>query len=263
MNHRLSGRTVIVTGGGSGLGAAACRRFAAEGASVVVADIDQTSAAEVAARIAEDGGTATGIRVDVSSETGTQAMAAAALERYGRIDVLYCNAGIPAVGTALSTERSTWDRALGVMLTGTWLSMRAVLPSMVQQRSGSVIVQSSVAGVVGVKALAPYTAAKAGALGLTRQAAADFAPFGIRVNAICPGTVPTPLVSGTLDAQIAAGLKPPRTHQEGLDRALAHYPLGRLGEPDDIANVALFLASDESSWITGQQFTVDGGFTAS
>ncbi|MEO3973605.1 SDR family oxidoreductase [Streptomyces sp. CAU 1734] len=259
----MSDKTVIVTGGGSGIGAAAGRRFAAEGAAVVVADLDQNAAAEVAARIGGGGGTATAVGADVSSEADCQAMAEVTLELYGRIDALYCNAGIPGVGTVVTAERSVWDRALNVMLTGTWLSMRAVLPSMVQRRSGSIIVQSSVAGIVGVKALAPYSAAKAGVLGLTRQAATDFAPFGIRVNAICPGTVPTPLVSGTLDAQIAAGLKTPRTHQEGLERALSHYPLRRLGEPDDIASMALFLASDESSWITGQHFTVDGGLTSS
>ncbi|MFD6286227.1 SDR family NAD(P)-dependent oxidoreductase [Streptomyces sp. NPDC060205] len=262
MAGRLTGKTVVVTGGASGLGAAACLRFAAEGAAVVLADRDLGRAESVVSAIAERGGTATAVRSDVSSEADMTEMAATAVERYGRVDALYCNAGIPAVGTALVTERSVWDRALDVMLTGTWLSMRAVLAGMVAQRSGSIVVQASVAGVVGVPGLAPYSAAKAGAIGLTRQVAADFARHGIRANTICPGTVPTSLVDRTLEAQISAGLKRPRTHAENLKGAAENYPLGRLGTLDDVVNAAVFLASDESAWITGQHFVVDGGFTA-
>jgi|SRR5215469_6032005 len=262
MSRRLTGKVAIVTGAGSGLGAGASMRFAAEGAAVVVTDIDLKAATKVADEIQRRGGTATHLCVDVTSEADSAMMAATSAEVYGQVDVLYCNAGIPAVGTVLTAGLAEWNRALSVMLTGTWLSMRAVLPAMVDRQAGSIIVQASLAGIVGVKALAPYTAAKSGVIGLARQAATDFAPYGIRVNAICPGDVPTPLMIGTLDRQIAAGLKTSRTHEEGLKSRAIHYPLGRLGTAEDIASMALFLASDESSWITGQQFIVDGGFSA-
>jgi NAD(P)-dependent dehydrogenase (short-subunit alcohol dehydrogenase family) len=262
MAGRLKAMTAIVTGGGAGLGAAACRRFAAEGASVVVADIDGAAAEALCAEIRAGGGSAVAVAADASSAQDAEATADAALALGARIDVLYCNAGRPAVGTVGDADRAVWDAALAVMLTGAWLSMRAVIPAMTAQRSGSIIVQASVAGIVGVKALAPYTAAKAGALGLVRQAAVDYAPLGIRINAISPGDVPTALVQRTYEAQVAAGHKPHRAYADALAKATSHYPAGRLGTPDDVAGLALFLASVESSWITGQNFVVDGGLTA-
>ena len=262
MAGRLTDRTAVVTGGGSGLGAAACLRFAREGARVVIADLDLAAARRVEDRIRAGDGQATAVRADVSVDADNEAMVHTALTAFGGVDVLLCNAGVPAVGTALKTDRDAWDGALAVMLTGTWLGMRAVLPHMVSRGSGSIIVQSSVAGLVGVKALAPYAAAKAGVIGLARQAAADFAAHRVRVNVICPGDVPTPLAEATRAAQVAQGFKTAREPAQAAERTRAHYPLGRLGTPDDIAAMAAFLASDDASWITGQTFVVDGGLTA-
>lgn len=262
MTGRLEGKVAIVTGGGSGLGEASSIRFAHEGASVLIADIDKEAAARVASEITADGYAASSVDTDVTSEESTAAMAAAALYQYGSIDVIYCNAGIVGVGNAMDLEKSDWDRVIDVMLTGVWLSMKAVLPTMVKMGSGSIINQASIGGVIGVRGIFPYAAAKAGVIGLTTQAAVDFAPKGVRVNAICPGTVPTPLVMGTYEERSGIGMADGRTVEEALALTATMYPLGDLGEPVDIANMALFLASDEAKWITGQSFIVDGGYTA-
>lgn len=262
MTGRLEGKVAIITGGGSGLGEASSIRFAHEGANVLVADVDSEAATRVAAAITADGYTASSVHTDVTSEESTQGMAAAALERFDTIDVIYCNAGIVGVGNAMDLEKSDWDRVIDVMLTGVWLSMKAVLPTLVENGSGSIINQASIGGVIGVRGIFPYAAAKAGVIGLTTQAAVDFAPKGIRVNAICPGTVPTPLVMGTYEERSGIGMADGRTVEEALALTATMYPLGDLGEPVDIANMALFLASDEAKWITGQSFIVDGGYTA-
>lgn len=262
MAGRLEGKVAIVTGGGSGLGEASCLRFAEEGARVLVADIDGEAAARVAADITARGLEASSVVVDVTSEESTVQMAAAAADRYGTIDAVYCNAGIAGVGNAQDLERPEWDRVIGVMLTGVWLSMKAVLPTMVNKGSGSIVNQASIGGVIGVAGIFPYAAAKGGVIGLTRQAAVDFAPKGVRVNAVCPGTVPTPLVIRTYEERAGIGMAGGLTVEEGLAVSASKYPLGGLGEPVDIANMALFLASDEARWITGQAFIVDGGYTA-
>jgi NAD(P)-dependent dehydrogenase (short-subunit alcohol dehydrogenase family) len=262
MAGRLDGKVAIITGGGSGLGEASSIRFAEEGANVLVADVNGDAAESVAAAIGAAGNTASSITTDVTSEESTAAMAAAALERYGTIDAIYCNAGIVGVGNAKDLEKSDWDRVIGVMLTGVWLSMKAVLPTLVDRGAGSIVNQASIGGVIGVAGIFPYAAAKAGVIGLTRQAAVDFAAEGIRVNAICPGTVPTPLVIGTYEERAGIGMADGRSVEEALAVTASKYPLGDLGEPVDIANMALFLASDEAKWITGQSFIVDGGYTA-
>jgi NAD(P)-dependent dehydrogenase (short-subunit alcohol dehydrogenase family) len=259
---RLDGRVAIITGGGSGLGEASCVRFAEEGAKVLVADLNEDGAKRVAEHIVAHGGEASAFAADVTSEESCHAMAAAALERYGSIDTIYCNAGIVGVGNAMDLAKSEWDYVISVMLTGVWLSMKAVLPTMVEKGRGSIVNQASIGGVIGVGGIFPYAAAKAGVIGLTRQAAVDFAPKGIRINAVCPGTVPTPLVIGTYEERAGIGMSGGLTAEEALNVTRSKYPLGDLGEPVDIANMALFLASDESKWITGQAFIVDGGYTA-
>lgn len=255
MAGRLQGKTAIVTGAGSGIGREAAVLFATEGASVVCADIDSGGAAETAQRCEEAGGNALAMIIDVASEPDTRRMAEEGFDAFGSIDVLYANAGIAGVGTAEDTERSDWDRVIGVNLTGVWLSSKHVLPHMRKQGAGSIINQSSIGGLSGFHSLASYSAAKGGVIALTRQMAVDFAPDNIRVNAICPGSVPTPLVTKTYELR---GLD----MTEARKPILARYPLQRQGTERDIANMALYLASDESTWVTGSINVVDGGYTA-
>jgi NAD(P)-dependent dehydrogenase (short-subunit alcohol dehydrogenase family) len=255
MAGRLQGKTAIITGAGSGIGRETAILFGTEGASVVCADINSTGAAATAELCRQTGSAALALAVDVASEPDTRRMAEDAFEAFGSIDVLYANAGVAGSGTAEDTERSEWDRVIGVNLTGVWLSSKHVLPRMREQGAGSIINQASIGGLSGFQSLASYSAAKGGVISLTRQMAVDFAPDNIRVNAICPGSVPTPLVVETY-------------RQRGVDMAearqgiLARYPIRRQGTERDIANLALFLASDESTWITGSSYTIDGGYTA-
>jgi NAD(P)-dependent dehydrogenase (short-subunit alcohol dehydrogenase family) len=255
MAGRLQGKTAIVTGAGSGIGRETAVLFGTEGASVVCADIDPAGATETARRCEQAGSAALALTVDVASEADTRRMAEEAFEAFGTIDVLYANAGVAGVGTAEDTERSEWDRVIGVNLTGVWLSSKHVLPHMREQGSGSIINQASIGGLAGFTSLASYSAAKGGVIALSRQMAVDFAPDNIRVNAICPGSVPTPLVERTYELR---GVD----MTEARKGILARYPIGRQGTERDIANLALFLAGDESTWITGGVYTIDGGYTA-
>ncbi|HEX2161522.1 MAG TPA: SDR family NAD(P)-dependent oxidoreductase, partial [Thermoleophilaceae bacterium] len=200
-----------------------------------------------------DGGRAIGLVADVSSAAELDATVAAVLERLGSIDVLYANAGVPGEGAAVEVDPGDWDRTLAVNLTGVFLSARAVLPAMIERGGGCVLAQASAAGLAALPALAPYSAAKAGVIGLTRQLALDYAPHRVRVNAICPGTVVTPLVEAAMERR--GGV------EQGLERSRERIPLGRLGKPEEVAALAAFLASDEASWITGAAIPIDGGLT--
>jgi NAD(P)-dependent dehydrogenase (short-subunit alcohol dehydrogenase family) len=259
---RVRDKVAVITGAGSGIGAATARRYASEGARVVCADVNLAGAEQVATQIVDGGGEAIAARVDVSDPQQTDAMAALALDRYGTIDVLYANAGIAGTGTAADTTFDTWDRVIAVNLTGVWLSMRAVLPTMMEHREGSIILQASVGGIVGVPGIFPYAAAKAGVIGMAKQAAVDFGPHNIRVNAVAPGTAPTPLVTATYEARAGLTGGQGENIDAALERTLGRYPIGRLGTVDDIASLALFLGSDDASWITGSVYVIDGGMTA-
>lgn len=256
---RLADKVAVVTGAGSGIGRRAAERFAEEGATVVCADL---SGAEATA--AAIGGDAVGVTVDVTDQAATEAMAAAAVEAGGRIDVLFANAGIAGQGEAATVDRTTWDRVIAVNLTGVWLSMRAVLPTMVEQGAGSIVATASTAALKGIRGIAPYAAAKAGVVGLCRATAVEVGPAGVRVNAIAPGTTPTPLVQRTFASMVSRGGDDDEARTaQALEREQARYPMRRFGTLEEVVAMALFLASDEAGWVTGGVHTVDGGLAAS
>lgn len=260
MSGRLAGRTAIITGGGSGLGRASVLRFAAEGAAVVVADRDVAAAESVVAEVSSAGGSALAVEVDVTDLASNEAMVAAAVNEFGVVDVLFANAGIPGNGNADTTTEDEFDRVIAVNLKGVWLSARAVLPHLVERGGGSIINQASMGGMIGLDGIFPYTAAKGAVIAMTKQMAIAHGPANVRVNAICPGTIPTPLVRAARETSGVA--IDPEQHLVLDAEAAMRFPLRRLGVPDDVANLAVFLASDESSWITGGIFPVDGGRSA-
>ena len=263
MAERLAGKVAVITGGGSGIGEGSSLMFAREGAAVVVADRDLAGAESVVAAITDAGGRAVAVEVDVTLEDDVARMVEVA-HQFGPVDVLFANAGIAGSGRAGDITVEEWSRVIGVNLTGVWLSARAVLPDMVAAGGGSIINQASVGGLVGVGGIASYAAAKAGVIGLTRQMAVDYGPDNIRVNAICPGTVPTPLVRKTYDegGGFASTLEERGDFDAIIEKAKARFPLGRVGAVEDIAAMALYLASDEASWTTGTAIAVDGGMSA-
>jgi NAD(P)-dependent dehydrogenase (short-subunit alcohol dehydrogenase family) len=256
----LAGRTALVTGAGSGLGAGIARRLAAAGAAVVCVDLDADAATSVASAIDEQGGAAEAVQGDVTNAAAMEEIARRAHREHGRIEIAVANAGIEGPGTVLSTSPEAWERVLAVNLTGVWLTARSVLPMMVEQGGGSIVATASLAGLVGIPNIASYAAAKGGVIALVRQMAADFASSGIRVNAICPGTVPTPLVHRSYAS--SGGVGTGDSVEERLRTAAARYPLGRVGTVEDIAEAVLYLASDRSGWVTGIALPVDGGLSA-
>jgi meso-butanediol dehydrogenase/(S,S)-butanediol dehydrogenase/diacetyl reductase len=238
---RLQGKRAIVTGGGSGIGRAICRRLAAEGATVVVADLVGERAEEVAAEI---GGSAVQVDVTVAAEVARMVEAA------GRIDVLVNNAGGGMADDLLEISEEEWDADVELNLKSAFLCSKAVLPGMVAQGSGVILNITSVNGMA-FFANEPYSAAKAGLISLTRSMAVRYGKHGIRSVAIAPGTIRSPLWQERVDKEPAI-----------FERLVRWYPLGRVGEPEDIANAAAFLASDDAAWISGEVLRVDGGLLA-
>ncbi len=263
MTGRLAGKRTIVTGAGSGIGKSAAQLFAAEGARVMCADINADAAAATAADIGDQ---AISLGVDVTQPDHCEAMAAQTAAAFGGIDAVYANAGVAGSGRAGDLDIEEWNRVIGVNLTGVWLSIKYAIPHLIEAGGGSLVLQASVGGVIGVPGIASYAAAKAGVIGLARQMAVDYGPDNIRVNAICPGTVPTPLVRATYEKRggfsATANAPADATVDELIDAARVRHPIGRLGTTDEIAQLALHLASDESSWTTGTTIVIDGGMSA-
>ncbi|MFF2921014.1 SDR family oxidoreductase [Streptomyces celluloflavus] len=272
---RLSGKTAVITGAARGLGRACAVRFAAEGADLLLMDIAQDVAGvpyplgsrgqlEHTAALCEKAGGAVVAKVaDVRDAADCQGVIDAALDRFGAVDVLVNNAGIAAPSGKVTHDitAAEWALMLDTDLSGAWRMMKAAAPAMVGQRAGSVINVSSTAGLVGYRHFAGYVTAKHGLIGLTKAAALDYAPLGVRVNALCPGSVrDDPVVEGRMLSEIARSLDVPvEEHEEIFVR---DQPTNDLIEPADIAAAALWLASDDSRRVTGSVLTVDGGFTA-
>jgi NAD(P)-dependent dehydrogenase (short-subunit alcohol dehydrogenase family) len=253
---RIEGRVAVVTGGCSGIGLATVRRFAEEGAKVVIGDIDDEAGTKLVADLGTDEGgipTATYVHVDVTDKDQVDALFKTAKDTYGSVDIAFNNAGIspPDDDSILDTELEAWRRVQEVNLTSVYLCCKAALPYMLEQKRGSIINTASFVAVMGAAtSQISYSASKGGVLSMSRELGVQFAREGIRVNALCPGPVNTPLLKELF-------AKDP----ERAARRLVHVPMGRFGEPEEIASAVLFLASDDASFITANTFLVDGGIS--
>lgn len=247
---RFHDRVVVVTGAGSGIGRVIAQRFAGEGAKVAVVDWLPDRADAVTAEIASTGGRAVPVHADVSSRRDVERMVERVASELGPVDVLVNNAAIAEGDDVLQMDEATWDRDVAVVLRSVFLCCKAVLPSMIERRRGAIVNIASVNAIIALGNEA-YSAAKAGMLNLTQGIAVRYGTHGIRCNAIAPGTIRTPIWQARIDRDPVV-----------FQRLIKWYPLGRVGEPADIANAAMFLASDDASWITGAVLPVDGGLLA-
>ena len=250
---RFEGKVAMVTGGGSGIGADAAEAFAHEGATVVVTDIDEEKGRGLVEKINGHGGRAIFLKHDVSSAEETEKVVKTIVEKFGRLDIAFNNAGIsgPSVSVA-EYPVDTWERIISINLSGVFYSMKYEVEQMLKQSGGAIINNSSILGKVGFSNASAYTAAKHGVVGLTKAAALEYASRNIRINAINPAFIKTPLLE-------AAGMGQTSPAYEMM---VALHPVGRFGEPREVTSVVLFLASDEASFIHGESLMVDGGYTA-
>ena len=248
---RLAGRVAFITGAASGIGAACAERFAREGASIAGLDV-QKPADAAWRKVVESAPDAVYLEADVRDEPSVERAVASAAERFGRIDVLVNAAGVLGVGGVVDLDAAEWDRVVDINLKGTFLVSKHVLRRMLARRSGSVIHVASVEGLEGMPQQAAYNASKGGVVILTRNMAADYGPSGIRVNCLCPGLIETPMTR-LLDTPALEALK---------QKFVGLHMLGRAGRPEEVAACALFLCSDDASFVTGHALVVDGGFTA-
>jgi NAD(P)-dependent dehydrogenase (short-subunit alcohol dehydrogenase family) len=253
MSRRLEGKVALITGGASGMGRVASELFAREGARIVLTDVADDAGESAAAEISGTGGEALYVHADVSDEADAEAMVKAAVDRFGRLDILYNNAGIMLAddGSVDTTDESVWDRTLAINIKGVAHGCKYGVPAMIANGGGSIINVASFVALMGAAtSQTAYTASKGAVLAMTREIAVEYARKGIRCNALCPGPIDTPL--------LAELLADPAQRQ----RRFVHIPMGRLGRAEELAKAALFLASDDSSFMTGASLVVDGGITA-
>jgi NAD(P)-dependent dehydrogenase (short-subunit alcohol dehydrogenase family) len=252
MAGQMKDKVALVTGGSSGIGRAAALAFAREGAKVVVADVQVAGGQETVRLIRDAGGEAVFVRTDVANPVEVQALVGEAVQRYGRLDYAFNNAGIE--GTLAPTaecSEENWNRTLEINLKGVWLCMRAEIAQMLKQGGGAIVNTASVAGLVGFQNLPAYCASKGGVVQLTRTAALEYAKMGIRINAVCPGVIRTAMVE-----RVTGGN--PQTEAQFV----AMEPVGRMGTPEEVASAVVWLCSDAASFVTGHPMVVDGGLVA-
>jgi len=252
MAGRVEGKVALVTGGSSGIGRATALLFAKEGAKVVVADVTVSGGEETVQMIKAAGGDAIFVKADMAKAADVEAMIQKTVATYGRLDCAHNNAGIE--GTTKKThdyDEADWDRVIAINVKGVWLCMKYQIPQMLKQGSGAIVNTASGAGLLGVPQMPAYVASKHAVVGLTKTAALEYAKAGIRVNAVCPGVIKTPMVDRMTN------LRPGR-----MERMAAAEPIGRMGKPEEIAAAVVWLCSDASSFVTGLPMPVDGGITA-
>ena len=252
MAGRVTGKVALVTGGSSGIGRATAQIFAREGAKVVVADVNVEGSEETVGLIRAAGGEAVFLKTDVAQATEVEAMVKKAVETYGRLDCAFNNAGIEgALQPTIEYDVTVWDRVLSINLRGVWLCMKTEIRQMLSQGGGAIVNTASAAGLVAVPGMSAYVAAKHGVVGLTKTAALEYAKAGIRVNAVCPGGVDTPMVQRVFSS-----------NPQFAEAAASAEPVGRLAQPAEIGEAVVWLCSDAASFVTGLPMAVDGGMVA-
>ncbi|WP_119821888.1 SDR family NAD(P)-dependent oxidoreductase [Halalkaliarchaeum desulfuricum] len=247
----INGTVAIVTGGGSGIGQATAKRFAEEGASVVVNDIDVEGGKETVSAIEADGGEAVFVEGDVTDPEDVAETVATALDTFGGLDFAFNNAGIEGASEPSSDQPlSNWEKVIDINLTGVFLGLREQIPAMLHDGGGAIVNTASIAGLLGFPNLTPYVASKHGVVGLTKTAALEFSAEGVRVNAVCPGVIETPMVERTQEED-----------PETMEQTIAATPIDRLGQPEEIASAVVWLCSEDASFVTGESLVVDGGYS--
>lgn len=254
VSQTMEGRIALITGGASGIGLATARLLASAGARVAIADLNAAGAEAAAKALRDQGALAEGFGCDVANEASVRSLGEAVSSKLGTVDTLFNNAGIADFGGVVEADLSSFERIMSVNVTGTFLVSRAMLPGMLSAGRGAIVNVGSVAGLVGIPKMAAYCAAKGAVINLTRQMAAEYSGRGIRINCVCPGTV----ASTAMGHQLLGS----DNSAEAQARRLAKYPIGRFGEPEEIARAVTFLLSDEARFMTGSIVAVDGGMTA-